>query len=90
MRRRSSPRADLTGKAQENVTQGRNGEQKATYTSKWDGSKLVTTIVRDMGNGPQTSTESRSIEGATMIVETATTAQDGTARVRKTIFKKTT
>lgn len=83
---------NLAGKEQENSMPGRQGgpATMAKYTSKWDGPKLVTTIVREGPNGPMTSTESRWIDGATMIVETASTGPDGTARVRKTIFKKTT
>jgi hypothetical protein len=83
---------NLTGKEQENTMQGRGGGPPVTakYTSKWDANKLVTTIVRDMGNGPQTSTESRWIEGATMVVETASTGRDGNPQTRKQVWKKTT
>lgn len=83
---------DLAGKVQENTMAGRQGgaPMVSKYTSKWDGNKLVTTIVREGPNGTQTSTESRWIDGATMIVEVASTNRDGAAQVRKTIFKKTT
>ena len=62
----------------------------AKDVSKWDGAKPVTTITRDMGNGPTTSTETRSIEGATMVVETASTGRDGSPQTRKAVYKKTT
>jgi hypothetical protein len=83
---------NLAGKEQENARPGRGGGAATTakYTSKWDGSKLVTTIVAEGANGPQTSTESRWIEGATMVVETASTGRDGNPQTRKQVWKKTT
>lgn len=82
---------NLTGKEQENTAAGRQGTPTTSkYVSKWDGSKLVTTITREGPNGPVVSTETRSLEGGTMIVETQSTGRDGSPQTRKQVWKKTT
>ena len=83
---------NLTGKEQENTMAGRKAARRPrrSTSSKWDGAKLVTTITREGPNGPTTSTETRSIEGATMVVETASTGRDGNPQTRKQVYKKTT
>lgn len=77
----------LDGTASKNTRPGRNGGEptEIVYTSKWDGAKLVTTIVNPRG----TSTETRWIEAdGTMVVETSATGQDGTPVVTKLVYKK--
>ena len=79
----------LDGTVSKNTMAGRQGGEpvEITYTSKWEGAKLVTTIVNPRG----TSTESRWIDAdGTMVVETTRTGQDGTPVVAKQVFKKTT
>ena len=79
----------LDGTVSKNMQPGRQGGEptEVTYTSKWDGSKLVTTIVNPRG----TSTEARWIDtDGTMVVETTRTGQDGNAVTTKQVFKKTT
>jgi hypothetical protein len=80
---------NLSGKEQENSMAGRGGTPMVSkYVSKWDGSKLVTTVTRDGQNGPQVSTETRSIEGGNMVVETQSTGRDGNPMSRKQVWKK--
>ena len=69
-------------------TMGQGGEPvEVTYTSKWEGTALVTTIVNPRG----TSTEKRWIEAdGSMVVETTRTGQDGTPVTAKVVFKKVT
>lgn len=79
----------LDGTVSKNTQQGRQGGEpvEITYTSKWEGAKLVTTIVNPRG----TTTESRWIEAdGTMVVETTRTGQDGTPVTAKMVYKKTT
>ncbi len=83
---------NLTGQEQENSMPGRGGGPAITakYTSKWDGPKLVTRIIRERPNGQITTTESRWIEGATMVVETTRPGRDGNPMTTKQVWKKTT
>jgi len=77
----------LDGTVSKNSMMGRQGGEptEVTYTSKWDGAKLVTTIVSPRG----TSTETRWIEAdGTMVVETARTGPDGTPVTAKLVYKK--
>jgi hypothetical protein len=77
----------LDGTPSKNMQRGQGGEVEVTYTSKWEGNTLVTTIVNPRG----TSTEKRSLaEDGTMIIESTRTAPDGTARTAKTIFRRDT
>lgn len=77
----------LDGTVSKNTMAGRQGGEptEVTYTSKWDGAKLVTTIVNPRG----TSTETRWIDAdGTMVVETTRTGQDGTPVTTKLVYKK--
>jgi hypothetical protein len=77
----------LDGTPSKNSQPGRQGGEptEVVYTSKWEGTTLVTTIVNPRG----TSTEKRSLAAdGTMVVETTRTGQDGTATTRKTVFKR--
>jgi len=77
----------LDGTVSKNTQPGRQGGEptEVTYTSKWDGAKLVTTIVNPRG----TSTETRWIDAdGTMVVETSRTGPDGTPVVTKLVYKK--
>lgn len=79
----------LDGTVSKNTMPGRQGGEptEVTYTSKWEGNALVTTIVNPRG----TSTEKRWIEAdGTMVVETTRTGQDGTPVTAKQVFKKFT
>ena len=77
----------LDGTASKNMMGGRPGgePQEVVYTSKWNGAKLVTTIVNPRG----TSTETRWIEAdGTMVVETTRTNNQGEAVTTKLVYKK--
>lgn len=77
----------LDGTVSKNTMMGRQGgaPTEVTYTSKWDGAKLVTTIANPRG----TSTETRWIEAdGTMVVETTRTGPDGTPVTAKLVYKK--
>ena len=77
----------LDGTVSKNTQAGRGGGEpvEVTYTSKWEGNALVTTIVNPRG----TSTEKRWIDAdGTMVVESTRTGQDGTPTTRKTVFKR--
>jgi hypothetical protein len=77
----------LDGTASKNSQPGRQGGEpvEIVYTSKWEGAKLVTTIVNPRG----TSTETRWIDAdGTMVVETTRTGQDGTPVTTKLVYKK--
>jgi hypothetical protein len=79
----------LDGTVSKNTVAGRQGGEptEVTYTSKWEGNALVTTIVNPRG----TSTEKRWVEAdGTMVVETTRTGQDGTPQVSKLVYKKAT
>jgi hypothetical protein len=82
---------NLAGQPTENQMAGRQGATTTgKYVSKWDGPKLVTTITSEGPNGPQTRTESRWLEGATLVVETTRTGRDGNPMTTKVVYKKTT
>ena len=71
--------------AKNTMARGQGDPVEITYTSKWDGAKLVTTIANPRG----TSTESRWIEAdGTMVVETTRTGPDGTPVTAKLVYKK--
>lgn len=77
----------LDGTVSKNSMMGRQGGEptEVTYTSTWDGAKLVTTIVSPRG----TSTETRWLEAdGTMVVETTRTGPDGTPVTAKLVYKK--
>ncbi|HUF22560.1 MAG TPA: hypothetical protein VMN81_00410 [Vicinamibacterales bacterium] len=77
----------LDGSASKNTTPGRQGGEptEVTYTSKWNGAKLVTTITNPM----RTSTETRWIDAdGTMVVETTGPGREGTPMTSKLVYKK--
>jgi len=77
----------LDGTVSKNTMMGRQGGEptEVTYTSKWDGAKLVTTIVNPRG----TSTETRWLEAdGTMVVETTRTNPQGETITTKLVYKK--
>jgi len=63
---------NLDGSESTNKVMGRGGEMEIKSKAKWDGSKLVIENSMDMGNGPMTTTETRSLsaDGKEMTVET--------------------
>lgn len=82
---------NLAGQPTENQMAGRQGAAiAAKYVSKWDGAKLVTTITSEGPNGPITRTETRWLEGPTLVVETNRTGRDGSPMTTKLVYKKTT
>ncbi len=82
---------NLAGQPTENQMAGRQGAMTTgKYVSKWDGAKLVTTITSDGPNGPVTRTETRWLEGSTLVVETTRTGRDGSPMTTKLVYKKTT
>jgi hypothetical protein len=66
-------------------TMGRGGE--VTSKSVWEGKKLVTKYSRTMGENTVEVTETRSLEGDNLVVESVTKAPNGD-RVSKMVFKK--
>jgi hypothetical protein len=77
----------LDGTVSKNTQAGRQGGEpvEITYTSKWEGSKLVTTIANPRGS----STETRWIEAdGTMVVETTRTNPQGESVTTKLVYKK--
>ena len=82
---------NLAGQPTENQTAGRQGmTMTGKYVSKWDGAKLVTTITMEGPNGPLTRTETRWLEGSTLVVETNRTGRDGAPVTTKLVYKKNT
>jgi hypothetical protein len=82
---------NLAGQPTDNQMAGRQGAAiAAKYVSKWDGAKLVTTITSEGPNGPITRTETRWLEGSTLVVETNRTGRDGSPMTTKLVYKKTT
>ena len=62
----------LDGTESRNRMEGRGGlpGAESVSTSRWDGARLVTTITAAGAIGPRLSTETRWLDGDTMIVET--------------------
>jgi len=75
----------LDGSESTNEVTMRGGAMTIKSKAKWDGSKLVIENTMDMGNGPMTTTETRSLstDGKEMTVETK--AGENT---RKTVYTK--
>jgi hypothetical protein len=65
---------------------GRGGD--VTSKSKWDGAKLVTSYTRTMGQGSVEVTETRSLEGDTLVVVTVMKGGPQGDMTRKAVFKK--
>ena len=82
----------LDGTESVNKMMGRGGaEVEAKSTAKWDGSKL-TIVTKQAGAGRhrRESSQTWSLEGGNLVVESTRTGRDGAPMTAKTIYKKTT
>ena len=70
------------------TTQGRGGEMVTTANAKWDGTKLVITSTRDMQGTPATATQTISMDGGNMVVETNAPGREGAPVTTKVTYKK--
>ena len=74
----------LDGTESKNSMMGRGGAAvESVSTAKWDGPALVITTKTDMGNGPQESTQTWTLAGSVLTIET--TNARGT---QKMVYKK--
>ena len=78
----------LDGTESENKMMGRGGQEMVSKsTAKWDGSKLVISTTRTGQDGsPMTTTQTWSLEGGNLTIESP--GRDGA--VQKRVFKKST
>jgi hypothetical protein len=82
----------LDGTESENKMMGRGGtEVVSKSTAKWDGNRLTITTKQAAPDGTErTSTQSWSMEGANLVVESTRTGREGTPVTTKTVYKKST
>ena len=81
----------LDGTESVNKMMGRGGEVEAKSTAKWDGGKL--TIVTKQAGPDGTvreSTQTWSLEGGNLVVESTRQGREGAPVTAKTTYKKTT
>ena len=82
----------LDGSESVNKMMGRGGAEVETKsTAKWDGSKL--TVVTNQAGQDGTvreSTQSWSLEGGNLVVESTRTGREGAPVTSKAVYKKTT
>jgi hypothetical protein len=75
----------LDGTESKNTMMGRNGQMESVSTAKWDGGKLTITTKQDMGGQTVETTQTWSLAGNVLTVES--TNARGT---QKRVYKKTT
>lgn len=81
----------LDGTESENKMMGRGGEMMSKSTAKWDGGKLTITTKQAAPDGTErTSTQTWSMEGGNLVVESTRTGREGNPVTSKTVYKKTT
>ena len=82
----------LDGTESVNKMTGRGGEPVETKsTAKWDGAKLTIVTKQAAPDGSvRESTQSWSLEGGNLVVESTRTGRDGAPVTAKTTYKKTT
>ena len=82
----------LDGTESVNKMAGRGGEPVETKsTAKWDGSKLTIVTKQAAPDGTvRESSQSWSLEGGNLVVESTRTGREGTPVTAKTTYKKTT
>jgi hypothetical protein len=81
----------LDGTESVNKMMGRGGEVEAKSTAKWDGSKL-TIVTKQAGQDGtvRESTQTWSLEGGNLVVESTRTGREGAPVTAKTTYKKMT
>ena len=70
---------------------GRGGEVETKSTAKWDGSKLTIVTKTPAPDGSvREATQTWSLEGGNLVVESTRPGRDGSPMTTKTTYKKTT
>jgi hypothetical protein len=81
----------LDGTESVNKMMGRGGEVEAKSTAKWDGSKLTIVTKQAAPDGSvRESSQTWSLDGSNLVVESTRQGRDGTPTTTKTTYKKTT
>jgi hypothetical protein len=81
----------LDGSESVNKMMGRGGEVEAKSTAKWDGSKLSIVTKQAAPDGSvRESSQTWSLEGGNLVVESTRQGRDGAPVTAKTTYKKTT
>ena len=81
----------LDGTESVNKMMGRGGEVETKSTAKWDGSKLTIVTKQAAPDGTvRESTQTWSLEGGNLVVESTRPGRDGSPMTAKTTYKKTT
>jgi hypothetical protein len=81
----------LDGSESVNKQMGRGGEIETKSTAKWDGSKLTIVTKTPAPDGSvREATQSWSLEGGNLVVESTRPGRDGNPMTTKTTYKKTT
>jgi hypothetical protein len=81
----------LDGTESVNKMMGRGGEVETKSTAKWDGAKLTIVTKQAAPDGSvRESTQSWSLEGGNLVVESTRTGREGAPVTAKTTYKKTT
>jgi len=81
----------LDGSESVNKQMGRGGEIETKSTAKWDGSKLTIVTKTPAPDGSvREATQTWSLEGGNLVVESTRPGRDGAPTTAKTTYKKTT
>ena len=81
----------LDGTESVNKQMGRGGEVEIKSTAKWDGSKLTIVSKQPAPDGTvRETTNTYSLEGGNLVVETTRQGREGAPMTAKTVYKKTT
>jgi hypothetical protein len=81
----------LDGTESINKMMGRGGEVETKSTAKWDGSKLTIVTKQAAPDGSvRESSQTWSLEGGNLVVESTRPGRDGSPMTTKATYKKTT
>jgi hypothetical protein len=81
----------LDGTESVNKMMGRGGEVETKSTAKWDGSKLTIVTKQAAPDGTvRESSQTWSLEGGNLVVDSTRPGRDGNPMTTKTTYKKTT
>jgi len=81
----------LDGSESVNKMMGRGGEVETKSTAKWDGTKLTIVTKQAAQDGTmRESSQTWSLEGGNLVVESTRPGRDGAPTTNKTTYKKTT
>ena len=81
----------LDGTESVNKMMGRGGEVETKSTAKWDGSKLTIVTKQAAQDGTvRESTQTWSLEGGNLVIDSTRTGREGAPVTTKTTYKKTT